>query len=76
MTANKSQKNKSDIVWWLIIIGLPIAGIAAVNLPPTLRLISDKLANQSPKNLDANYRYQFSETLRNRSEERRVGKEC
>lgn len=65
MTANKSQKPKSDIFWWLLLIGLPIVGIVAVNLLPNLREISEKLANQTPKNLDANYRYQFSATLRN-----------
>jgi tetratricopeptide (TPR) repeat protein len=65
MTANKSQKPKSDIFWWLLLIGLPILGIVAVNLLPNLREISEKLANKSPANLDANYRYQFSATLRN-----------
>jgi len=65
MTANKSQKTKSDIFWWLLLIGLPIVGIVAVNLLPNLREISDKFANKSPVNLDANYRCQFSATLRN-----------
>ncbi|WP_293337240.1 hypothetical protein [Microcoleus sp. CAWBG58] len=65
MTANKSQKPKSDLFWWLILIGLPIVGIVAVNLLPNLREISGKIANKSTANLDANYRYQFSETLRN-----------
>lgn len=65
MTANKSQKPKSDIFWWLLLIGLPILGIVAVNLLPNLREISEKLANKSPANLDAHYRYQFSAILRN-----------
>ncbi|TAE08001.1 MAG: hypothetical protein EAZ94_26725 [Oscillatoriales cyanobacterium] len=65
MTANKSQKPKSELFWWLLLIGLPIVGIVAVNLLPNLRDISEKIANKSTANLDANYRYQFSETLRN-----------
>ncbi|PSB16227.1 hypothetical protein C7B69_17910 [filamentous cyanobacterium Phorm 46] len=65
MTANKSQKTKSDIIWCLLLIGLPIVGIVAVNLLPNLREISDKFDNKSPANLDAKYRYHFSETLRN-----------
>ncbi|MEO6860252.1 MAG: hypothetical protein ABI180_01705 [Microcoleus sp.] len=65
MTANKSQKTKSDIFWWLLLLGLPIVGIVGVNLLPNLREISDKIYNKSPANLDANYRYHFSEILRN-----------
>ncbi|MCC3437533.1 MAG: hypothetical protein EAZ39_04705 [Oscillatoriales cyanobacterium] len=65
MTANKSQKPKSELFWWLLLIGLPIVGIVAVNLLPNLRDVSEKLANKSPANLDANYRYNFSATLRN-----------
>ncbi|MCC3450709.1 MAG: hypothetical protein JGK38_24430 [Microcoleus sp. PH2017_15_JOR_U_A] len=64
MTANKSQKPKSELFWWLLLIGLPIVGIVAVNLLPNLREISGKIANKSTANLDANYRYQFSATLR------------
>ncbi|MCC3443611.1 MULTISPECIES: hypothetical protein [unclassified Microcoleus] len=65
MTANKSQKPKSELFWWLLLIGLPIVGIVAVNLLPNLRDVSEKLANKSPANLDANYGYNFSATLRN-----------
>ncbi|MEG4277486.1 hypothetical protein QUA62_08395 [Microcoleus sp. MON1_C1] len=56
---------KSDIFsWWLLIV-VPLVGMVVVNLPPNLRFISDKLYNNSPENLDANYRYHFSESLRN-----------
>ncbi len=44
---------------------VPIVGIGVVNLPPHLRLISDIFAEKSPRNLDAKYRYHFSEVLRN-----------
>ena len=65
MTANKSQKPKSDLFWWLLLIGLPIVGIVAVNLLPNLRYFSDRFAEKSPAGLDANYLYKFSATLRN-----------
>ncbi|UNU23826.1 tetratricopeptide repeat protein [Microcoleus vaginatus] len=56
---------KSDIFsWWLLIV-VPLVGMVVVNFPPNLRFISDKLYNNSPANLDANYRYHFSKSLRN-----------
>ncbi|MEG4968774.1 hypothetical protein QUB11_19340 [Microcoleus sp. B6-A1] len=56
---------KSDIFsWWLLIV-VPLVGMVVVNLPPNLRFVSEKFSNKSPKNLDANYRYHFSESLRN-----------
>ncbi|MCC3409621.1 MAG: hypothetical protein JGK17_29535 [Microcoleus sp. PH2017_10_PVI_O_A] len=72
MSTNKSQIIKSDIFWWLVIIGLPIVGIIAVNFLPNIRTFSDRIANQSPKNLDANYRYHFSATLRNNPNQKAV----
>lgn len=44
---------------------VPLVGMVIVSLPPNLRFISDKFSNKSPENLDANYRYHFSESLRN-----------
>jgi hypothetical protein len=63
---NQTQpERKSDIwSWWLLIV-VPLVGIVVVNSPPNLRFILDKFSNQSPENLDANYRYHFSESLRN-----------
>src|SRR4028118_476285 len=56
---------KSDILsWWLLIV-VPLVGMVVVNLPPNWRFILDEFSNQSPANLDANYRYHFSESLRN-----------
>jgi len=75
MTANKSQKPKSDIFWWFVLIGLPIVGIVAVNLLPNLQEISEKVANKTPANLDANYRYHFSESLRNNPSQKEVIKQ-
>src|SRR6476661_5718932 len=55
---------KSDILsWWLLIV-VPLVGMVVVNLPPNLRFILDEFSNTSPENLDANYRYHFSESLR------------
>jgi hypothetical protein len=63
---NQTQlEKKSDILsWWLLIV-VPLVGMVVVNLPPNLRFILDEFSNQSPANLDANYRYHFSESLRN-----------
>lgn len=56
---------KADIwSWWLLIV-VPLVGMVLVNLPPNVRFVLDKFSNQSPANLDANYRYHFSESLRN-----------
>lgn len=44
---------------------VPLVGMVVVNLSPNLRFISDNFYNKSPKNLDTNYRYHFSESLRN-----------
>src|SRR4028118_307034 len=56
---------KSDILsWWLLIV-VPLVGMVVVNLPPNWRFIIDNFSNKSPENLDANYRYHFSESLRN-----------
>src|SRR4028118_443750 len=64
---NQTQlEKKSDILssWWLLIV-VPLVGMVVVNLPPNFRFILDEFSNQSPANLDANYRYHFSESLRN-----------
>ncbi|MEG3930237.1 hypothetical protein QT990_02965 [Microcoleus sp. T3_B1] len=56
---------KSDIFsWWLLGV-VPLVGMVVVNLPPNLRFISATFSNKSPENLDTNYRYHFSESLRN-----------
>ncbi len=56
---------KSDFFWFWLLILVPVAGIVIVNLPPNLRLIADRFSEKSPANLDANYRYHFSDILKN-----------
>ncbi|MEG4350781.1 hypothetical protein QUA74_13640 [Microcoleus sp. LAD1_D3] len=65
MKTKTKDERKSDILWWWLLIAVPLVGMAVVNLPPNWRFISDKFSNQSPENLDGNYRYHFSESLRN-----------
>ncbi|AFZ09251.1 Tetratricopeptide TPR_2 repeat-containing protein [Oscillatoria nigro-viridis PCC 7112] len=65
MKTKIGQGIKSDIFGWGLLIVVPLVGIIVVNLSPNLRLISDKFSNKSPENLDSNYRYHFSESLRN-----------
>ncbi|MEG3842640.1 hypothetical protein [Microcoleus sp. herbarium14] len=65
MKTKTKQEIKSDIFWWWLLIVVPVVGMVVVNLPPNLRFISDKFCSKSPENLDANYRYHFSESLRN-----------
>ena len=65
MKTKTKPEIKSDVLsWWLLIV-VPLVGVVVGNLPPNLLFISDKFSNQSPENLDANYRYHFSESLRN-----------
>ncbi|MEG4530980.1 tetratricopeptide repeat protein [Microcoleus sp. D2_18a_D3] len=65
MKTKIKQEIKSDVgSWWLLIV-VPLVGMVVVNLPPNLRLISDNFSNKIPENLDTNYRYHFSESLRN-----------
>ncbi|MBD1814928.1 hypothetical protein NDA07_09135 [Microcoleus vaginatus DQ-U2] len=65
MKTKIKQEIKSDsFSWWLLIV-VPLVGMVVVNLPPNLRFISDNFYNKSPENLDTNYRYHFSESLRN-----------
>ncbi len=65
MKTKIGQGIKSDVFWWWLLIAVPVIGILVINLPPNLRLIADKFSQKSPANLDANYRYHFSEVLRN-----------
>ncbi|MEG5041335.1 MULTISPECIES: tetratricopeptide repeat protein [unclassified Microcoleus] len=65
MKTKIKQEIKSDSFWWWLLIVVPLFGMVLVNLPPNLRFISDKFSNKSPENLDTNYRYHFSESLRN-----------
>ncbi|MEG3846906.1 hypothetical protein QT971_14045 [Microcoleus sp. herbarium19] len=65
MKTKIGQIKKTDIFWLWLLIVVPVFGIAVVNLPPNLRLISAIFAEKSPAGLDANYRYHFSEVLRN-----------
>ena len=65
MKTKIGQGIKSDIFWWWLLILVPIVGIVVVNLPPNLRFFSDMFAEKSPANLDAKYRYHFSDVLRN-----------
>ncbi|MEG4229642.1 hypothetical protein QUA35_20470 [Microcoleus sp. N9_B2] len=65
MKTKTKPEIKSDVLsWWLLIV-VPLVGMVLVNFPPNLRFVLDKFSNQSPAGLDANYRYHFSETLRN-----------
>jgi tetratricopeptide (TPR) repeat protein len=59
------QGIKSDGFWWWLVILVPIAGIFIMNLPPNWRSISDIFSEKTSANLDAKYRYQFSESLKN-----------
>ncbi|MEG4206629.1 hypothetical protein QUA20_22225 [Microcoleus sp. Pol7_A1] len=65
MKTKTKPEIKSDIFSWGLLIVAPLVGMVVVNLPPNLRFISGKFSNKSPENLDANYRYHFSESLRN-----------
>ncbi|MEG4209210.1 hypothetical protein [Microcoleus sp. S13_B4] len=65
MKTKTKHEIKSDIFWWWLLIVVPLVGMGVVNLSPNWRFIADKFSNRSPENLDANYRYNFSETLRN-----------
>ena len=65
MKTKIGQGIKSDIFWWWLLILVPVVGIVVVNLPPNLRFFSDMFAEKSPANLDAKYRYHFSDVLRN-----------
>ena len=65
MKTKIGQGIKSDIFWWWLLILVPVVGIVVVNLPPNLRFFSDMFAEKSPANLDAKYRYYFSDVLRN-----------
>lgn len=65
MKTKTKPEIKSDLLsWWLLIV-VPLVGIVVVNLPPNVRFILDDFSNQGSANLDANYRYHFSESLRN-----------
>ena len=65
MKTRIGQGIKSDVFWWWLLILVPVFGIVVVNLPPNLRFVSDMFAEKSPAGLDANYRYHFSDILRN-----------
>lgn len=65
MKTKSKQEIKSDIFSWGMLIVVPLVGMVVVNLPPNWRFISDNFSNKSPENLDTNYRYHFSESLRN-----------
>jgi tetratricopeptide (TPR) repeat protein len=65
MKTKHEQGIKSDVFWWWLLIVVPVVGIVVINLPPNLRFISDLFPEKSPVGLDANYRYHFSEVLRN-----------
>ena len=63
-TKTKPEIKSELFSWWLLIV-VPLVGIVVVNLPPNLRFILDRFSNTIPENFDANYRYHFSEGLRN-----------
>lgn len=65
MKTKIGQGIKSNFFGWWLLIVVPVVGIFVINLPPNLRLISDMFSEKSPAELDANYRYHFSETLIN-----------
>ncbi|HLO51063.1 MAG TPA: tetratricopeptide repeat protein [Kamptonema sp.] len=63
MKISKGQ-HINDILWWLLLIGLPIVTIGAASLPPNLRFWQGSLSHQMPTGLDPAYRYHFPETLK------------
>ncbi len=65
MKTKIGQGIKSDVFWWWLLILVPVVGIVVINLPPNMRLISDIFSQKSPGDLDAKYRYHFSDVLRN-----------
>ncbi len=65
MKTKTGQVIKSDVFWLWLLIAVPILGIFIINIPPNLRFIYDFVSDKTPANLDANYRYHFSEILRN-----------
>ncbi len=65
MKTKIGQGIKSDVFWWWLLILVPVVGIVVINLPPNMRLISDIFSQKSPADLDAKYRYHFSDVLRN-----------
>ncbi len=65
MSVKTGRGIKSDVFWWWLLIAVPVVGILVINLPPNFREIADKFSEKSPENLDANYRYHFSDLLRN-----------
>lgn len=65
MKTKTKHEIKSDIFSWGMLIVVPLVGMVVVNLSPNLRFISDNFSNKTPENLDTNYRYHFSESLRN-----------
>ncbi|HSF74441.1 MAG TPA: hypothetical protein VLA84_11645 [Microcoleus sp.] len=65
MKTKTKPEIKSDIFSWWLLIAVPLVGMVVVNLSPNWHFISDNFSNKSPKNLDTNYRYHFSESLRN-----------
>ncbi len=70
MKTKTKHEIKSDILSWWVLIVVPVAGIVVVNLSPNWRFISDKFSNKSAENLDINYRYHFSESLRNNANQK------
>jgi len=65
MKTKIGQGIKSDVFGWWLLIVVPVVGIVVINLLPNWRLISDMFSETIPADLDANYRYHFSESLRN-----------
>ncbi|MDF0554581.1 tetratricopeptide repeat protein [Kamptonema sp. UHCC 0994] len=63
MKTSKGQQI-NDILWWMLLIGLPIVTIGAASLPPNLRFWQGSLSHQMPSGLDPAYRYHFPETLK------------
>ena len=70
MKTKIGQGIKSDVFWWWLLIVVPVVGIVVINLPPNLRFIADIFSEKSPANLDANYRYHFSDVLRSNPNQR------
>ncbi|MEG4074132.1 hypothetical protein QUA30_15955 [Microcoleus sp. Pol14C2] len=64
MKTKIGQGIKSDVFGWWLLIVVPVVGIFVINLLPNWRLISDMFSETIPADLDANYRYHFSESLR------------
>ncbi|MDB9512447.1 tetratricopeptide repeat protein [Kamptonema animale CS-326] len=63
MKTDKRQQI-NDILWLVLLIGLPIVTIGATNLSPNLRFWKGSVSEQIPSGLNPAYHYHFPQTLK------------